>query len=867
MAVYADAITSRSGQPLLLLGLPRRQSMWIPSVADRVVSCARFTACKAIMPKEDLRPEAILEALKKVDIVSELLDEKNKNNLKMIAEGKVSGGKQIGPYARLLNYSPGETVVREGEWGGNTFYLSVEGELRVLVADEKGDQRRVGVIKPGTCFGEMSVLAGVPRNATIVAADSGQVTVLEMVRPALRLLRSLKKFAEKVDDTYRLHGLGNAVATIQKEAGEALTAIELVGLGNLAQFMAYGKHHLLVEEGKPIDKLFLIRNGWVRRVRGVPIFADITEGAGAGTSTLIPEDFLGAGNCLGLEALTGQSTWQYSAELMARTEVLEIPMSALRADQQLCDRVRKAFADFSLADDDTSLRARADKASLAAAEKEIATGIVDGVNLLVMDMDLCIRCGNCSLACHKVHGQSRLLRRGIHIERPVRLESKATQHVLSPSVCMHCKDPECLTGCPTGSIFRDPKGHVDIDPATCIGCFDCATQCPYNAITMVPRDRPPTVAPNLINRIKSLFSFNAPAAAAAAAEGEDMVAIKCNLCEATPLNPSGASRPAYSCEENCPTGALVRVNPQEYFGEIEKTLGLVFRDQTHAIGRNIHQNDPVARLWHIGGVLFTIGVTALIAFFVLRHGFDDHLRGTWLTMRWVTGLVGLVGIAGVMTYPIRKPVYRRRAGALRYWLLAHIYLGVIAGIVLLMHGGSHGGGLLTATLMVSFDLVILSGLFGLACYLIVPRIMTSIEGDPLLIEDLEARRNELHEELTAIAGKGDDQMRGLVEGNVRRHFFSIAYLLRQYTRREELTTLLARARLQFKSDLSALDDKEKRNLLLRAIERTATLRRVESLVYLHRLLKVWLAPHVISSSLMLALLVVHIVQVIFFNVR
>src|SRR5207253_7626489 len=98
----------------------------------------------------------------------------------------------------------------------------------------------------------------------------------------------------------------------------------------------------------------------------------------------------------------------------------------------------------------TALAARADKTSLAAAEKEIATGIVDAVNLLVMDMDLCVRCGNCSLACHKVHGQSRLLRRGIHIERPVKAGSSASQHVLSPSVCMHCKDPECLTGCPTG---------------------------------------------------------------------------------------------------------------------------------------------------------------------------------------------------------------------------------------------------------------------------------------------------------------------------------------------------------------------------------------------------------------------------------
>lgn len=816
------------------------------------------------MPRENSNPEAILEAIKKVDIVSELLEEKNKNNLKMIAEGKVSGGKQIGPYARLLTFAPGEVIVQQGEWGGNTFYFSVTGELQVFVADESGEKKKVGVVQPGTCFGEMSVLAGLPRNATVIAPAGSEVAVLEMVRPALRLLRSLKKFAETIDATYRLHGLGNAISTIQEDAGEALSAIELLALGNLAQFMAYGKHHLLVEEGKPIDRLFLVRNGWVRRVRGVPIYKDITESSGP--IVLVPEDFLGAGNCLGLEALSGQPTWQYSADLMARTEVLEIPLEDLRADQKLCERVRTAFADFSLADDDTGLRARAETKVLAAAEKEIATGIVDAVNLLVMDMDLCIRCGNCSLACHKVHGQSRLLRRGIHIERPQQIGKQATQHVLAPSVCMHCKDPECLTGCPTGAIFRDPKGQVDINTNTCIGCFDCATQCPYNAITMVPREGSPTVPLDIKSRINNLFSFNVQKPAAAV-ESDDMVAIKCNLCESTPLNPSGAARPAYSCEENCPTGALVRVNPQEYFGEIEKTLGLVFRDQTHAIGRNIHKSDPIARVWHLAGILGTILLASLLGWAAWHYGFKEHLGGTWLTMRWVTGLVGLVGIAGAMTYPVRKPIYRRRAGALRYWLLAHLYLGVLAGIVLLMHGGSHGGSWLTSVLMLWFDAVILTGLFGLASYVLVPRIMTSIEGDPLLIEDLEGRRAELKNDLQTISAKADPQVRDLIERRVRRYFSSLSYLLRQYLRREELTALLAKSRLQFKAEMASLDTREKRSLLLKAIERGATLRRVEALIYLHRLLKVWLVPHVISTSVMLTLMVVHIVQVVFFKVR
>ena len=842
------------------------------------------------MPEVDTSPDAILEAVKKIDIISELLDEKNKNNLKMIVEGKVSGGKQIGPYARLLAYEAGETIMREGEWGGNTFYLSVAGDLDVYVRDDSGKEKKVARLGPGACLGERSILAGIPRNATIKALDGA--SVLELVRPALRLLRSLKKFAEKVDDSYRNHGLANAIAQLQEQTGGALGPLDLVALGNISQFMAYGKHHVLVQEGMPIDRIFLIRSGWVRRVRGVPIYEDITESAGPGT--LVPEDFFGAGNCLGLEALQGQEKWAYSAGLMARTELLEIPLASLQAEPGLCQRLARAFAGFSTADDDTGLTNKPNEFQLVAAEKEITTGIVDGVNLLVMDMDLCVRCGNCSLACHKVHGQSRLLRRGIHIERPVKLESSSIQHVLVPSVCMHCKDPECLTGCPTGAIFRDAKGDVDIDPVTCIGCFDCATQCPYNAISMVPRNPEPIVTDGLLMRLRKLFGSSAPPVVASTAtvaeargDGEaktetkaepkaeakaeakpedDMVAIKCNLCEHTALNPEGTKRPAYSCEENCPTGALVRVNPQEYFDEVGRTVGLVFRDQTHAIGRNIHKRDPIANAWHFLGGLAVIATAAWIIWAARRYGFNESLRGTWLTMRWVTGLVGLAGIAVVMTYPVRKPIYRRRAGALRYWLLAHLYFGALAGVVLLIHGASHGGGLLTSTLMFSFDAVILTGIFGLVAYLIAPRILTSIEGDPLLIEDLEGRRDELRGELKELSEKSEGSLRDL-EKKMRRYFFSPGYLVRQYTRREPLTAAFAKARLHFRNEFANFEEKEKRALALRALERMATLRRVDALIYLHRLMKVWVAPHVVTTSIMLVLLIAHIVQVVFFNVR
>jgi hypothetical protein len=101
---------------------------------------------------------------------------------------------------------------------------------------------------------------------------------------------------------------------------------------------------------------------------------------------------------------------------------------------------------------------------------------------------------------------------------------------------------------------------------------------------------------------------------------------------------------------------------------------------------------------------------------------------------------------------------------------------------------------------------------------------------------------------------------------VRGKVFSFSYLLRQYVRREPLSELLAAGREEYEKEAKSLDP-ESRRLLLEAIEATITLRRVDSLIYLHQLLKLWLAPHVVATSLMLALMLVHIIQVVFFAVR
>src|SRR6185436_11486987 len=219
-----------------------------------------------------------------------------------------------------------------------------------------------------------------------------------------------------------------------------------------------------------------------------------------------------------------------------------------------------------------------------------------------------------------------------------------------------------------------------------------------------------------------------------------------------------------------------------------------------------------------------------------------------------TGLSGLAGIVVVMTYPLRKQIYRRRAGALRYWLIVHSYIGVVAGLVLLLHSGKQTGGLLTTILYLAFDVVILSGLVGVVTYLIAPRIITRIEGEPLLVEDLETRRNELEEQRAEILKKSEGWVRSEIEDRIYPRFMSTGFLWQQIMKRQDLKAQLAEAREEFKERTARIATDDEREVLISAVEATVTLRRVDALLLLHKSLRLWIPPHVISTALMLALM-------------
>ena len=101
--------------------------------------------------------------------------------------------------------------------------------------------------------------------------------------------------------------------------------------------------------------------------------------------------------------------------------------------------------------------------------------LMQGQNLLLLDLNKCTRCDECVKACVATHddGVTRLVRDGLRFE-----------NFLVATSCRACMDPLCMTRCPVGSIRRKDTLDIVIED-WCIGCGNCAIDCPYGNINVV----------------------------------------------------------------------------------------------------------------------------------------------------------------------------------------------------------------------------------------------------------------------------------------------------------------------------------------------------------------------------------------------
>jgi small-conductance mechanosensitive channel/CRP-like cAMP-binding protein len=83
-------------------------------------------------------------------------------------------------------YKAGQAIVNQGE-AGDSMYILVEGLLEVRSSIDNGQRQiKVHVIQPGEFFGEMSLLTGEPRSATVLG--STEAIVYEIGKEDLNLL-------------------------------------------------------------------------------------------------------------------------------------------------------------------------------------------------------------------------------------------------------------------------------------------------------------------------------------------------------------------------------------------------------------------------------------------------------------------------------------------------------------------------------------------------------------------------------------------------------------------------------------------------------------------------------------------------------
>ncbi|MBC7979650.1 MAG: cyclic nucleotide-binding domain-containing protein, partial [Armatimonadetes bacterium] len=116
---------------------------------------------------------------------------------------------------RLLLFGPNEALVSRGD-AGDSMFVILEGGVEVVGKTTEGSRTVLARLGAGECFGEMSLMTGEPRNATVRAEED--VLVLEIrKRDISPLMAASGELAER---------LGDLLETRMKHWTESMTRAE-----------------------------------------------------------------------------------------------------------------------------------------------------------------------------------------------------------------------------------------------------------------------------------------------------------------------------------------------------------------------------------------------------------------------------------------------------------------------------------------------------------------------------------------------------------------------------------------------------------------------------------------------------------------
>lgn len=421
-------------------------------------------------------------------------------------------------------------------------------ETRVFLQDVPRLLNATGTVRleEGEIFGELAALTRTPRTATVFA--DGPATLLEIRWQGLRdLMRRTPTIREHVERLYRENSLRvhlRETPLLKDLPAETLDQVAAATVfesyGNFDWHTDFGEHirrdpaerlaaePLIASEGQIPTGLLLVRSG----------FARVNRRYGHGQQTVA---YLGKGQTFGAAELIEsyaagrELPLAHSLRAVGYVDLLRIPSDVVR-DLILPHVDKKGSEQYSFPPNDETLLTSRDNSSDPIFSRTLDfladRRFLNGTQTMLINLDRCTRCDDCVRACAATHDNNpRFVRSG-----PVH------DGLMVAHACMHCVDPVCMIGCPTGAIGRDPaSGVVGINDRTCIGCATCANSCPYEAIRMVEiRDEGGAF---LIDR-----------------ESQQPIAkaTKCDLCSEQLTGPA--------CQQACPHDALVRVDMSDLDG-------------------------------------------------------------------------------------------------------------------------------------------------------------------------------------------------------------------------------------------------------------------------------------------------------------
>tara|TARA_R110000796_G_scaffold8843_3_gene28646 strand:- start:66771 stop:69173 length:2403 start_codon:yes stop_codon:yes gene_type:complete len=432
------------------------------------------------------------------------------------------------------SYRRGEVIFEKSDPGSSLFAIA-EGSVAVEINPD--DPSITVPIEQGSIFGEVGLISGRRRGATIRAAED--VILVEISRTAALKLQASVPAAKR-----RITQISTERQLLQM-FGSGLTKEDIVEVVESSEIINVRAGETIIEEGGDGNDIYVIRVGSMvveKQIGGKPVFLS----------------YLPAGSYVGEMTLIAGGYRTATVKAAIKSEVIKINGDAFKkvldAHPDLLRKAKKEMA------------ARQDINAFVEAKKDSFSGVVDmysgianflvdngigeATDVLLIDENLCVGCDNCEKACADSHeGLSRLDREA----------GRTYAHLHVPTSCRHCEHPHCMSDCPPDAIHRGPDGEVFIDD-TCIGCGNCQRYCPYGVIRM---DKVPPKKPGILNWL--LFGFgpgpgepdkNWVSDHSDPAVEKPKKAIKCDMCAGIKGGPA--------CVRACPTGAAIRVAPEEF---------------------------------------------------------------------------------------------------------------------------------------------------------------------------------------------------------------------------------------------------------------------------------------------------------------